>query len=118
MLPDTKKDSSGILLLMNRDHWSNHCGICDAPISIDQPVCSECEKAFESAPEAQTLREATPLDLEQYSCRMFPWEQSNNQLRLISGNRVRLILALGLVVLVLFLALFRTPLPSCWELAS
>ena len=103
---------------MNRDHWNDHCGICDAPISGDLPLCSECEKAFESAPEAQALRGAIPLDLEQYSCRMFPWEQSNNQLRLISANRAWLILALGLVVLILFLALLRTPLPSCWELAS
>ena len=103
---------------MNRDHWSNHCGICDAPIGNDLPVCSDCEKAFESAPEAQPVREATPLDLEQYSCRMFPWEQNGNQLRLISANRAWLILALGLVVLVLLLALLRTPLPSCWELAS
>jgi hypothetical protein len=103
---------------MNPDHWSNHCGICDASISGNLPVCSECEQAFESAPEAQSLREATPLDLEKYSCRMFPWEQSSNQLRLIGPNQAWLILALGLVVLVLFLALFRTPLPSCWELSS
>jgi hypothetical protein len=47
---------------------------------------------------------------------MFPWEQSANQLRLIGTNRGWLILALGLVVLVVFLALLRTPLPSCWEL--
>ena len=57
-------------LRMNRDHGSNHCDICDAPISSDLPVCSECEKAFESAPEAQPVREATTLDLERYSCRM------------------------------------------------
>ena len=103
---------------MNQDYWSNHCGICDAAISSDLSVCSECEKAFEPAPGAQPAHETTPLDLEQYSCRMFPWEQSANQLRLIGTNRGWLILALGLVVLVVFLALLRTPLPSCWELAS
>ncbi len=89
-----------------------------AAISGDLSVCSECEKAFESAPESQSVRASIPLDLEQYSCRMFPWEQSSNQLRLISANRAWLILALGLVVLVSFLALLRAPLPSCWELAS
>jgi hypothetical protein len=103
---------------MSRDHWSNHCGVCDAPTSSDLSVCSDCEKAFESASGAQPVHEGKPLDLEQYSCRMFPWEQSSNQLRLISTNRGWLILALGLVVLVLLLALLRTPLPSCWELAS
>jgi hypothetical protein len=103
---------------MNQDHCGNHCGICDAAFSGDLSICSECEKAFESASEAQTAREVMPLDLEQYSCRMFPWEQSRNQLRLIGSNCGWLILALGLLVLVVFLALLRTPLPSCWELAS
>jgi predicted nucleic acid-binding Zn ribbon protein len=103
---------------MNQDSPSNHCGICEAAISSDLSVCSECEKAFESAPEAQPVPETTSLDLEKYSCRMFPWEQSSNQLQLISANRAWLILALGLVVLVVLLALLRTPLPSCWELAS
>jgi len=103
---------------MNQDHRSNHCDICDVAICSDLSICSECQKAFESAPEAQLVREAMPLDLEQYSCRMFPWEQSSNQPRLISANPGWLILALGLVILVLFFALVRTPLPSCWELAS
>jgi hypothetical protein len=103
---------------MKRDHCGDQCGICHAPISGDLPICSECEQAFEPAAEVQPLRDATLLDLEQYSCRMFPWEQSRNQLRLIGANRARLILALVLVVLVLLLALFRAPLPSCWELAS
>jgi hypothetical protein len=103
---------------MNQDHGGNHCGICDAAFSGDLSICPECESAFQPAPEAQTAREVMPLDLEQYSCRMFPWEQSRNQLRLIGANRAWLILALGLVVLVVLLALLRTPLPSCWELAS
>jgi hypothetical protein len=37
---------------------------------------------------------------------------------LISVSTVWLVLALGLIVLVLLLALIRTPLPSCWELSS
>jgi hypothetical protein len=48
---------------------------------------------------------------------MFPWEQISTQPRLICADPVWLLLALGLVVLVLLLALVRTPLPSCWELS-
>ena len=101
-------------MLKNQDH----CGICDQAISGDLSICPECERAFESDSEARPARELVPLDLEQYSCRMFPWERSTNQLRLISVNRAWLVIALGLVVLVVLLALLRTPLPSCWELAS
>jgi predicted nucleic acid-binding Zn ribbon protein len=103
---------------MNQDHWCNHCAICDAAINRDLSICSECEKAFESGPEAQPVCEAELLDLDRYSGRMFPWERSSNQLRLISANRAWLMLALGLVALIVFLALLRTPLPSCWELSS
>jgi hypothetical protein len=49
---------------------------------------------------------------------MFPWEQMVIQPRLVSGNAVWLVFALGLIALVLLLALVRTPLPSCWELSS
>jgi predicted nucleic acid-binding Zn ribbon protein len=103
---------------MNQDHWSNYCGICGAAINSDLSVCSDCEKAFQAAPEAQLIRTAMPLDLEQYSCRMFPWEQSRNQPRLINAHGAWLIITLGLIILVILLALLRTPLPSCWELAS
>ena len=103
---------------MKQDHCSNHCAICDAAINRDLSICSECEKAFESAPESQPVYEAELLDLDRYACRMFPWERSRNQLRLISANRAWLMLALGLVALILLLALLRTPLPSCWELSS
>jgi hypothetical protein len=59
-----------------------------------------------------------PLDLGKYSARMFPWEQVTAAPRLISVSTVWLVLALGLIVLVLLMALIRTPLPSCWELSS
>jgi hypothetical protein len=73
---------------------------------------------FQPFPEAEPLFETTPLDLRKYNSRMFPWEPVTAPPRLISVQPVWLILALGLVILVLLLALFRTPLPSCWELSS
>jgi hypothetical protein len=103
---------------MNEQRLTNQCSICEATVSGDVSICPECDQAFESTPSSHTASDAAPLDLTQYSCRMFPWEQGNFRLPLMSANRAWLILALGLVVLVLLLALLRTPLPSCWEVAS
>jgi hypothetical protein len=58
------------------------------------------------------------LDLDRYNPRMFPWEPAVAPARLIDVHPGWLLLALGLVVLVLLLALFRTPLPNCWEISS
>jgi hypothetical protein len=49
---------------------------------------------------------------------MFPWEPMKSQPALIISKRAWVILAIGLVILVLLLALLRTPLPSCWEINS
>jgi hypothetical protein len=48
---------------------------------------------------------------------MFPWEQSRNLPRLVISNKIWLILAIALAVIVVLLALVRAPLPSCWELS-
>ena len=103
---------------MNEQQLTNQCGVCRATLSGDVSICPECEKAFESTPGIQTASDAKHLDLGQYSCRMFPWEQGFSAHPLMSANRAWLVLALGLIVLVLLLGLLRTPLPSCWELAS
>jgi hypothetical protein len=98
--------------------WSiTLCGICGAEVCREGAVCLECQRSFEAGQEGETVCETGPLDLRKYDARMFPWEQMPAQPRLISVNPVWLIFALGLVVLVLLLALIRTPLPSCWELS-
>jgi hypothetical protein len=94
------------------------CGICGAAHCEEGTVCLECQQAFDRAPGAEAGSEACPLDLGKYRSRMFPWEQSVTPPRLISVHPVWLLLALGLIVLVLLLALIRTPLPSCWEISS
>ena len=57
------------------------------------------------------------FDPEKYRGRMFPWEPIKFQPALINYNRTWLILAAGLALIVTLLALFRTPLPSCWEIS-
>ena len=94
------------------------CGICGAEVCGEGTVCQECQRAFEPDPGGEIASEATLLDLGKYDPRMFPWEQMAIPPRLIDVHPVCLGLALGLVVLVLLLALVRTPLPSCWELSS
>ena len=103
---------------MSEQQLTNLCSVCRATLSGEVSICPECERAFESMPGMQTAGDAGPLDLRQYACRMFPWEQGHYRPPLMSANCGWLVLALGLVVLVLLLALLRTPLPSCWELAS
>jgi hypothetical protein len=103
---------------MHQERVITLCGICGAKICQEGIICRECEQAFEPVPGSETVSETIPLDLGKYGSRMFPWEQITTQPRLISVRSVWLILALGLVVLVLLLALLRTPLPSCWELSS
>ena len=94
------------------------CGICGSEISNEATVCSECQRAFDQAPGTEIGVDTDLLDLAKYSPRMFPWEQTVTPPRLIGVHLGWLLLALGMVVLVLLLALIRTPLPSCWEISS
>ena len=103
---------------MNEVRPITPCGICGVEVCGEATVCQECERAFESSPVGETAAQVSPLDLEKYRARMFPWEQVATAPRLISIHPVWLALAIGLIVLVLLLALVRTPLPSCWELSS
>jgi hypothetical protein len=103
---------------MNEVRSITPCGICGVEVCGEGTVCQECQRAFEPGPAGETAAEMSPLDLEKYRARMFPWEQVATAPRLISIHPVWLALALGLIVLVLLLALIRTPLPSCWEVSS
>jgi hypothetical protein len=102
---------------MENERLGEKCCICSEAKSGTATVCALCERAF--GPILNELAyEETPLDLEKYGSRSFPWEPLTYQPTLIISNRAWMILALGLVVLVLLLALLRTPLPSCWEISS
>jgi hypothetical protein len=92
------------------------CGICGTEVCAERTICSECQRAFDPASGTGTGMET--LDLDKYNPRMFPWEPVVAPARLIGVHPGWLLLALGLVVLVLLLALIRTPLPNCWEISS
>ncbi len=94
------------------------CGICGAGAGKEGTVCSECQRAFDQASGTGIDTDTGQLDLDKYSARMFPWEQTVTPPRLIGVHPGWLFLALGMVVLVLLLALLRTPLPGCWEISS
>jgi hypothetical protein len=102
---------------MNDGRSVTPCGICGTGVCKEGTICLDCQRAFESS-EMGTGMEAAQLDLVKYSPRMFPWEQTATAPRLIGVHPGWLLLALGMVVLVLLLALIRTPLPSCWEISS
>ena len=95
---------------------TGRCGICDATIGEGTTVCADCEKSFGSVAPVRTDCNAR-FDPEKYRGRMFPWEPIKFQPALINSNRTWLILAAGLALIVTLLALFRTPLPSCWEIS-
>lgn len=103
---------------MNQERLITLCGICGAEICGEGTVCQECQSAFDTGSGGEIDFKTGSLDLGKYDSRMFPWEQITIQPHLISINLAWLIAALALVVLVLLLALLRTPLPSCWELSS
>ncbi|MBV8378378.1 MAG: hypothetical protein JO279_15375 [Verrucomicrobia bacterium] len=94
------------------------CGICGAKVGEEATICQECQRTFEPFPEVEPAFATTTLDLRKYQPRMFPWEPVATPPRLVSVQPVWLVLALGVIILVLLLALLRTPLPSCWELSS
>lgn len=101
------------------DKWlATPCGICGTEFYGEETVCPECRQSFASSSGGETSDSVRSLDLAKYDCRLFPWEQMNSQPRLISFDSAWMTLAIGLVILVLLLALLRTPLPSCWELSS
>jgi hypothetical protein len=102
---------------MDKERQSDRCDICGGAIGDNSTICAECERAFEPALLVEATGEEPLLDLELYCCRMFPWEQSRNRPQLIISNKTWLILAVGLTVIVILLALIRAPLPSCWELS-
>jgi hypothetical protein len=102
---------------MNSKSIVTLCEICGAEVCGEGTVCQECHRAFALGQGGEAACETSPLDLSKYGSPMFPWEQVSTQPRLICANSVWLLLALGLVVLVFFLALVRAPLPSCWELS-
>jgi hypothetical protein len=102
---------------MDKARQRDRCDICGVVIGDDSTICGECESAFEPALLVEETGEQPLLDLEQYCCRMFPWERSQNLPRLIISHKTWLILAIGLAVIVILLALIRAPLPSCWELS-
>ncbi len=101
---------------MSRERVIALCGICDTEFQGDGTVCQQCQRSFEKGP--GDADETIPLDLGKYDFRMFPWEQLATPPRLIGVSPLWFFLALGMVILVLLLALLRTPLPSCWELSS
>jgi hypothetical protein len=103
---------------MNLEQSTTLCEVCGTDGCGEGTVCQHCLQAFEPGPGCETACEPSSLDLGKYDSRMFPWEQMVIQPRLVSGNAVWLLFALGLIALVLLLALVRAPLPSCWELSS
>ena len=102
---------------MDKEQEPDRCDICGVAIADDSTICAECERAFEPGLLVEATGEESLLDVEQYCCRMFPWEQSQNRLRLVIFNKTWLILAVGLAVIVILLSLIRAPLPACWELS-
>ena len=102
---------------MDKERQSDGCEICGLGISDDSSICVECESAFEPPLLAEGTGEEPMIDLEQYCCQMFPWEQGRNPPRVIIANKTWLILAVGLALIVILLALIRAPLPSCWEVS-
>jgi len=104
-------------LYMEKERQPDRCDICGVEIGDDSAICAECERAFGPASPAEVTGDEPLIDLEQYCCRMFPWEQSRNPPRLVVSNKTWLILAIALAAIVILLALIRAPLPSCWEIS-
>jgi hypothetical protein len=96
---------------------ADHSGVCGTVGGASTPR-PDCEKSFESIVADRNDADEAMLDLEKYTSRMFPWEPIKSQPALINCNSIWFILIVSLVLLVILLALFRAPLPSCWETSS
>jgi hypothetical protein len=94
------------------------CEICGSTITIGRGICSSCEKALGWPVSSLGVPQDATLDLTRYSVGMFPWEPCKNQIRLAAKNWMLCLFAVALVGLIILLALFRTPLPGCWEIGS
>jgi hypothetical protein len=75
-------------------------------------MCAECSEAFDTS---GNVPAGDTIDVERYVAKMFPWEPSKIAPNLISGRWAALMLCFALVLIVVLLALLRTPIPSCWE---
>ena len=75
-------------------------------------MCAACEQAFDKAAEPPS---GDTMDVERYVGKMFPWEPSKIVPNLVSGRWAALLLCFALVLIVVLLAVLRTPIPSCWE---
>jgi hypothetical protein len=89
------------------------CPICGERKTEDSSICPACEIAFGRVEEPPLAGEE--IDLSRYRGKMFPWEPSELPPALISGRGLALILCCSLVLIIVMLALLRTPLPTCWE---
>ena len=89
------------------------CPICGERKPEDSSICQSCEIAFGGVEERPLGGQE--VDLSRYRGKMFPWEPCELPPALISGRRTALILCCTLVLIIVMLALLRTPLPTCWE---
>jgi hypothetical protein len=98
---------------MDQSPSTQHCPVCGAPNFQGQSICAACEEAFKSAD--ADPENANGIDLNRYTAKMFPWEPSDITPRLLSWAQSWSVLCFGLILIVVLLSLFRTPLPTCWE---
>jgi hypothetical protein len=89
------------------------CTVCGGAKLGSLPICAACEEAFKSAD--ADPENASGIDLDRYTTKMFPWEPSDVAPRLLSGPQVWPAICVGLVLIVVVLSLLRTPIPTCWE---
>jgi hypothetical protein len=97
---------------MNAESDCSTCPVCGEVNLAGSAMCAECSKAF------GTISDRPPgeaIDVERYVAKMFPWEPSKIAPNLVSGRWAALLLCFALVLIVVLLALFRAPIPSCWE---
>lgn len=101
---------------MDQFSTAQKCPVCGGANLGGLSICAACEEAFKSADTDFANRKE--IDLTRYNFTMFPWEQADVVPRLLSGRWSYLTLSFGLILIVVLLALLRTPLPTCWEISS